>query len=161
MENNLINVDFGHPIEVAVLPFLRHITKWVRLTGKGTVSLFFGQDARLEASDGSDYRRLWEGTTRIGRGKLGNQIPIMNDDASVSRKHIAITIESPKGDSMDHTYTLQVLSKRHNTKLNGKILSPGDSVEIKHNDIIILGNIPLVFKTDPLSEEKKPTVSFS
>jgi len=160
MENNLnvVNVDVGKSIEAAVMPIMKYSTKLfksLRITGDQTIPFFYGEDARLETVDGSLYRQILDGTTRIGRGKFGNDIAIMNDDNSVSRKHIAITIDSSRYDSEGYIYTLHVLGTRNNTKLNGVLLSPGDIKIIKHNDDITLGNFTFIFKTDNIPEEKK------
>lgn len=116
-------------------------------TGKTSI----GDNRRLvgilvsySANPAGEVYKVFEGRTTIGRDRTCD-IPFPND-SHMSSKHLLIQYIEAKG-----VFRAQEFDKgsANGSYVNGKVYVLGDVIDLKNNDIIILGGTKFVFLTIP------------
>lgn len=90
---------------------------------------------------------LHEGVIIIGRKNTKRPSDIMFDDPTVSRQSLKLSIERKhSGNTTYYTYNMTVQRTTNPVIYNGDALAEGDMVELKIDDVIILGRTKLMLK---------------
>lgn len=90
---------------------------------------------------------LHVGVVTIGRKDSVCPSDIMFDDPTISRRSLKLQIEKKKNNSTSYyTYIMTVQKATNPVIYNGEALVEGDIVELKIDDIIIIGQTKLILK---------------
>lgn len=94
------------------------------------------------ANEAGEVYKIYEGRNIIGRGNECD-IPFPNDN-TMSRDHLLIQYIEAKG-----AFRAQDKGSSHGTYINGQVCVLGDTMEIKTNDVIVLGSTKFIFLAIP------------
>ncbi|MDE5981208.1 MAG: FHA domain-containing protein [Bacteroidaceae bacterium] len=96
----------------------------------------------FSANEAGEVYKVYEGKNIIGRGN-DCDIPFP-DDSNMSREHLLIQYIEAKG-----VFRAVDRGSSNGTYINGQVCVLGDIIEIKTNDVIVLGSTKFIFLAIP------------
>lgn len=96
------------------------------------------------ANPAGDVYKVYEGRTTIGRDRTCD-IPFPND-SHMSAKHLLIQYVEAKGAFRAQEYDK---GSANGSYVNGQVYVLGDVIDLKNNDVIVIGSTKLIFLAIP------------